>query len=229
MKHSMQHSALALLLAAAAAWSCNDDKGDDGNAAGSGSFPQTVLSNLPDVPGALGPNSPATPGQRIDRAGRPAITAALIGTFLPDTAERDVKRDRYNTSSIGDPSFLPDIVASLGILDSLDDKCGTQLLFGAAGDATPYLALAQALNDDELYVNSAASSSGSVYLGVEGEATKALSPGQGSAGGRIPGDDVIERSYSVLALGALRGFDDGVPSDDVRHDPDTFPFIAPPQ
>jgi hypothetical protein len=230
MNHSMQHSALALFLIATAVSSCKgDDADDDNGGAGSSSLPQTVLSNLPAVAGALGPSSPPERlGQQIDRAGRPAITAALIGTFNADTAARDAERDRYNASANGNASFVPDIEASLGILDSLDNACGNQLLYGT-GDARPYLALARALNDDQLYVNSGAASSGSVYLGVEAEATGALGAGQGSTGGRIPGDDVIERSYSVLALGKLRGFDDGVPSDDVRHDPNTFPFIAPPR
>jgi len=90
-----------------------------------------------------------------------------------------------------------------------------------------YAPLAKVLLDDQLYLNSA--KPGSVYLGVEAEVVGAAMPGQGAGGGRQPGDDVIARSYSVLAAGALSGIDDGVDKDDTTPDPRTFPFLAPPQ
>jgi hypothetical protein len=231
MKQLTSSSVCALLLGTLVLFACNDDDdGGDGNGAGSGNLPGAVLANQPNVPGALGPENVPLPGARIDRAGRVAITAALVEAFNPDVAAQNAAHDRYNASGNGNPEFIPTIEASLGILDSLDNQCGTQLLYGAGPDpARPYQAFATALDDDQLYLNSGAARPASVYLGVEGEATGALEPGQGNAGGRVPGDDVVARSYSVLALGALRGIDDGVPSDDATHDPNTFPFIAPPQ
>ena len=50
----------------------------------------------------------------------------------------------------------------------------------------------------------------------------------GAGGGRAPGEDVIERSYSVLVAGQLRGIDDNVPSDADDTNIDEFPFLAEP-
>ena len=63
------------------------------------------------------------------------------------------------------------------------------------------------------------------YLAVEANAAGALANDQG--GGRTPAMDVILRSYSVLAAGALTGVDDTItagPSAQVT----AFPFLAAP-
>ena len=176
-----------------------------------------------DDEGGAAPQAPSL-GRRIDRAGRVAITAALIETFGGDADRRTDNLDGYNRSSIGNANFLPTMQISLAILDGLDGECGNQLLYDGEEDA-PYGGLASTLLDDRLYVNR--SEAGSVYLGVEAEAAV---PGfsMGAAGGRQPGDDTIARSYSVLAAGALSGIDDGIESDDEEHDPDNFPFLAAP-
>jgi hypothetical protein len=218
MKHMI---VLALSLSALGALSCKGDDGDDDNDT------NTEALQL-QIEGALGKANRPSPAARarIDRAGRPAVTAALISPFTPDTRQADV--DRYNTSGNADTSFLPIIEKSLGVLDGLDRRCGNQLLAGA-DPAQRYRALARALNDDQLYLRSDRAGASSVYLGVEAEAVDAIMPGQGSGGGRIPGDDVIARSYSVLVAGALSGLDDGVERDDAVHDIDVFPFLAAPQ
>jgi hypothetical protein len=187
--------------------------------------PGTATGNLV---GALGKGNQPTPvgGDRIDRAGRPAISAALISTFNPDAREADL--ERYNTSGNGNRDFIPIMASSLAILDGLDLECGNQLAFD--GDlANPYVPLATALDDDQIYVQSDREGAGSAYLGVEGEALGVLMRGQGSGGGRVPGDDVVLRSYSVLVAGQLNGYDDLVESDDAEHDIDVFPFVAAPQ
>jgi hypothetical protein len=218
MKHSPE---LALLLAALGAFSCSsDDDGDDAP-------PEEATETLaPAIEGALGrAGRPSTPAAaRIDRAGRPAITAALISTFNPPARAADV--ERYNKSGNANPDFIPIIAGSLGILDGLDRNCGNQLLAGEAAAPGRYDQLATVLADDQLYIQSNRPNASSIYLGVEAEA---LGAGEGAGGGRAPGDDVIERSYSVLAAGVLVGVDDGVPTDDVQHNIDVFPFIAPPQ
>jgi hypothetical protein len=211
--HSAMNSLGALLLLLAPLSCSNDDE------------PGTATGNLA---GALGKaNRPAPTGaDRIDRAGRPAISAALISTFDPDARQADL--DRYNKSGNANPVFVPIMATSLAILDGLDGECGNQL--GADPDLdNPYTPLATALDDDQLYVQSDREASGSVYLGVEGEALGVLMPGQGSGGGRVPGDDVVERSYSVLVAGQLGGYDDLVECDDAEHDIDVFPFLASPQ
>jgi hypothetical protein len=224
----------SLALGALALGACNGDDDDDSasdtagsagtaslGAAGSATLPLTPAV----VPGARGKANQPQLGERIDRAGRAAITAALVGTFNPDPAETIRDRAAYNTAGLSNPAFLPTIKTSLGVLDGLDRNCGNQLLAAANGDR--YLPLANVLLDDQLYVHS--DRRGSVYLGLEAEFVSAVPPGQGAAGGREPGDDVVARSYSVLAAGALSGIDDGVPADDATHNPDVFPFLAAPQ
>lgn len=186
--------------------------------------PGTATGNLV---GALGKNNRPVPAaaDRIDRAGRPAISAALVSTFAPDAQQADL--ERYNTSGNANPAFVPIMASSLAILDGIDGVCGNQLLADMSL-ANPYAPLASALNDDQLYVRSDRVGAGSAYLGVEGEAVRALQPGQGSGGGRVPGDDVVERSYSVLVAGQLGGYDDLVERDDATHDVDVFPFLAAP-
>jgi hypothetical protein len=218
MKHSIE---FALLLSALAAFGCkNDGDGDD-----------TATENLEPATfeGALGrANPPETlAANRIDRAGRPAITAALISPFTP--ASRDADQDRYNKSGNANRAFVPIMEQSLAILDGIDGRCGNQLLAGAVSGQRRYQPLATALDDDQVYVRSDRAGASSLYLGVEAEALELVQEGQGSGGGRVPGDDVVARSYSVLVAGQLQGLDDAVPADDAEHDIDSFPFIAAPR
>lgn len=213
MKLYSAMNGLGALLLVLAPWACSSD--DE---------PGTATSNLV---GALGKANPPSPenADRIDRAGRPAITAALISTFDPDSRQADL--ERYNTGSASaNRAFTPVMASSLAILDGLDGVCGNQLAIDPSL-ANPYAPLAETLVDDQVYVQSD-EGAGSVYLGVEGEALGVLERGQGAGGGRVPGDDVIERSYSVLVAGALNGIDDLVDSDDADHDADEFPFLAEP-
>jgi hypothetical protein len=114
------------------------------------------------------------------------------------------------------------------VLDGLDAECGNQLLADPDAAKPRYRPLATRLLDDQLYVESERVGARSVYLGLEAELVLGGRV-SGGGGGRAPGDDVIERSYSVLAAGALSGVDDGVPRDDATHDQDVFPFLAEPQ
>lgn len=175
----------------------------------------------------LGPEGRPTLGPQIDRAGRPAISTALVATFSADADARSTARNAYNRAGQDDwTDFAPEITTSLGILDSLNGVCGDQLLAADSGTDV-YAALRGVLLDDRLYVNSSATTCG-VYLGVEGEAIDALGAGEGGCGGRTPNDDVIERSYSVLASPALAGIDDLVTGDERDHSATEFPFLAGP-
>jgi hypothetical protein len=178
-----------------------------------------------------GPGNPPTPGTQIDRAGRVAITTALIKTFDADETKKNAAKDAYNAASpANQPTFAADIKASLAILDALDGTCGNQL--AADQTATRYAFLAGVLADDQLWVNAASGTCGGAkggsYLGVEAEALGVLTAGQGGCGGRTPQVDVIERTYSVLAAGVLDGVDDTIANDGKAHDKDTFPFLAAP-
>lgn len=184
------------------------------------------------APKPRGKDDPPTLGTQIDRVGRPAISSALIKTFEGDETKRNAAKDAYNAASpANQPSYVPDIKAGLAILDALDQNCGNQL----AADLTAgkrYEFLATVLANDQLWVNAASGScggsDGGTYLGVEAEALSVLSAGQGGCGGRTPKEDVIERTYSVLAAGVLSGIDDTVEGDGKPHDKDVFPFLAAP-
>jgi len=187
--------------------------------------PQTPSTpSTPSDPSDPVPTKPSL-GVQIDRMGRAAINTALNQTFQSDKDLKDAEKDRYNRAG---PSrwaeYLDGFMASLAILDSLDTVCGNQLI--ADGADTRYAALAGVLVDDQLYIQSASGTCGT-YLGLEAEVVGAVPPGAGGCGGRTPSDDVIERSYSVLAAGALAGIDDGIVADDGAQT-DTFPFLGAP-
>jgi hypothetical protein len=164
-------------------------------------------------------------GTQLDRAGRPAISTALIATFEADDTAGP-KKDAYNAD--GDPAGWSDHAAEiqeqLAIYDGLDRTCGNQL--GADLDPNDrYAALAGLLADDQLYVNTA-SGTCTTYLAVEADALGILATDD--CGGRLMAYDVIDTSYSVLAVGAFTGVGDGIDADDATHDPATFPFLAAP-
>jgi len=170
------------------------------------------------------PERPAI-GAQIDRMGRAAISTALNNTFNGDKQAKDAAKDAYNKADQSVwMAYTDDFMASLAILDSLDTVCGNQLIADAAGDR--YAALAGVLVDDQLYVNSNSGECGT-YLGLEAEVVGAVPAGAGGCGGRTPADDVIERSYSVLAAGILAGIDDGITADDGAQTV-TFPFLGSP-
>lgn len=169
--------------------------------------------------GALGRGNPPQLGARMDRAGRVAITAALIGAFEPEAADATAKRDSYNDGSQARADSIGNIEVSLGILDGLDLNCGNQFLAGEG--ARQYSALAGALADDQLYLDSNTSQCDINYLSLEAGV-------EGACGGRTPGEDVIDVSYSVLAAGVLSGVGDGVNSDDANTSEDVFPFLSQP-
>jgi hypothetical protein len=180
------------------------------------------------TPTLLGKDNRPSLGTQIDRVGRPAISTALIETFSGDEDAKGAAKDDYNTASpTTSDDFVATVKTSLAILDSLDGTCGmdSQLLVGDGEDR--YAALTDVLLDDQLYVNSTSGTCG-VYLGAEGEFVGALPEGDGGCGGRTPLDDVILRSYSVLAAGTLTGIDDTITEDGADHDPDVFPFLAAP-
>lgn len=179
-----------------------------------------------DSPNGSGNGAPPMPalGSMMDRVGRAAVSTALIAPIASDP-EKGQMKDDYNTAmpSTWD-SFQAEIAGSLAIYDALDADCGNQLLAGPDPVAGRYDGLAGALADDRLYVNSVASSCGQ-YLAVELDAT-GVAPND-DCGGRTPGYDVIDVSYSAFAIGAVSGVGDGVSADDASPSV-SFPFLAAP-
>jgi len=158
------------------------------------------------------------PALQIDRAGRAAISTALIGTFEADTATKDDLRDDYNTSDGGD--FSDDMAESLAILDAIDTICGNQLVGN-------YDDLGDILTDDRLYVHADRDATQCVqYLGLEAEVLGLVA--NGGCGGRSPDYDVIETSYSVLVNGSFTDFDDGIAANEVPNNAAVFPYLADP-
>lgn len=176
-----------------------------------------------------GANFPPPPalGPQIDRMGRPAINTALNNTFEPDDATKDAAKDAWNTAARASwNTYSGEVAKNLAILDSLDANCGNQFLAGDMPVAGRYDTLAGVLADDRLWVN-LNSDSCDIYLAVEANATGAQA--NNDCGGRRLSDDVIERSYSLLAAGALTGIDDTIAADPIKTGGETFPYLAPAQ
>lgn len=211
---------VTLALGAALLCACGDD---DAQLTADAS-PPTADASSPTPDASVTPQKPQL-GLQIDRLGRPAINTALNATFEED-ATAGPKKDAYNAD--GTPTDWSDYAAEfqeqLAILDGLDTSCGNQL--GADLDPNDrYAALAGLLADDRLLVNTA-SDTCTTYLAVEANALGILA--NDDCGGRLPSYDVIDASYSVLAVGAFGGVGDGVDGDDASPAPDAFPFLAPP-
>jgi hypothetical protein len=202
-------------------------------AMGCGAQPVTTATDsaLTPVSAARSPRGRSNPPgltRRLDRAGRPEIAATLVAAFEADAETRQAAVRRYNASGLGNRQFRDTFEASLALIDGIDGVCGNQL-WPVPASRPRYRALASLLLDDQIYVH-AERLGGSVYLGLEAEAAGALEePRGGAAGGRAPGDDVIQSTYSAFIAGTLSGVDDGVESDDGVHDPSSFPFLAEPR
>jgi len=202
---------LFLCATAALLGACDgDDEGDDtGGTIDAAPTPDSA----PTVD--AGPPAKPTPGAQIERMGRPAVNTALMGTYGKTDLERGTLRDAYNSdgNKAGWPAaHTTEIARNLAILDALDGTCGNQLLAGAMPVAGRYNGLAAVLADDQLYVNSAPTTCGSIgYLAVEANATM-LVPNT-DCGGRKLDYQVIDRTYGVVAAGNIGGIADGAPLD----------------
>ncbi len=179
---------------------------------------------------ACGEDNPPPPslGSQIDRMGRAGVNTAVTDPFNLVSSQKGANQDGYNAAS--NPTqwgaaYTARFAGNLAVLDSLDTVCGNQLLAGPAPVSGRYDTLASVLADDQLYVNSN-SGTCDVYLAVEANAVGITNT---DCGGRTPLVDTIDRTYSVLAAGALSGVTDGVDSDaDGAASTSTFPFLAAP-
>lgn len=196
----------------------------DGIAADDG-MPGTTFPFLA-APGPEGfPSPPALSTTQIDRIGRPAVSTALIGAFDANATSKGELKDSYNAAAPDAWSgFVSEMAKNLAIYDGLDTVCGNQLAAGATANADRYGTLASVLAIDKLWVNTAASTC-TTYLAVEANATGILA--NTDCGGRRMGYDVIDITYSAVAIGALSGVTDGIAVDDATVSTD-FPFLATP-
>jgi hypothetical protein len=187
---------------------------------------ENALSPAPGERLPRGRSNPPALTRLIDRTGRPEISAALVAAFEPDEEARREAQRRYNAASLDSTEFRATFEKSLALIDGIDGVCGNQL-WPDPTTRPRYRSLASLLLDDQIYVHGRRLG-GSVYLGLEAEAAGVLDGARGAAGGRAPGLDVVQTTYSALVTGALSGVDDGIVSDDAAHDPTSFPFLADP-
>jgi hypothetical protein len=183
----------------------------------------------PDMAASTNP-SPPTLGAQIDRIGRPGINTALTDPFdLVMGMTQDQVKDAYNAEgaeTMWAAKFGKYLATNLAILDGLDRVCGNQLAAAPSDDGgTRYAALAGALADDQLYVDTSKNSC-SQYLAVEANVLKQL--GLSDCGGRTPTMDTIDVTYSVVVVGGLNGVDDGISQPDPKPSNTAFPFLGAP-
>jgi len=193
---------LSLALVSAAFAACDDDEGG---------------TSIPPAPSV---------GALIERMGRAGVNTAVTDPFNGDSTSKGANRDAYNVAaqSTWTDTYRDSFADNLGVFDGLDRMCGNQLLAGAAG-AARYDTLAGALADDQIYVNTAAGTC-TTYLAVEANATGVIA--NQDCGGRVPSYDAIDVTYSVFAIGALSGVNDGIANTSTLS-ATTFPFLADPQ
>jgi len=172
-------------------------------------------------------------------AANSVVRAGLQDDYNQDTAQADWA-DTYGTL----------FAANLAILDALDtgldlgagiqtnaQACTNQFgSLGSLSDPDNYDLLGGfVLPNDRLWMNtggtdcSAESPASPLegYLAVELDAQGAPLENTG-CGGRRPIDDVIQTTYSAVAIGGIAGFDDGIAARPGQH-PATFPYLASPQ
>lgn len=220
-------------------YGCGDDdvaakpKTDGGTSSSGGSSGGSSGSSGNDG----GKPSPPNLGAQIDRMGRAAINTAVNNTFNLNSTQADQKKDEWNADK--DPSgwvakYRAEIAANLAIYDSLDtattdgDGCGNQLLIsqdaGATTNIDKYGGLASVLADDRVWLNTAGTTA-SQYLAVE---LNAVGVANTDRGGRTLAYDVIQTTYSAVAVGATTGVDDTITADPAKTGGTAFPYLASP-
>jgi hypothetical protein len=143
-----------------------------------------------------------------------------LDNVLAENALKGVARDEWNRAAREDwGRYAPAIEQSLAVYDGLDANCGNQLLARAAAGPGRYAALAGVLADDRLFVDTTAGACNTYFaveLGIAND-----------CGGRTLFYDVIDVTYSALAVGSLTGVTDGGRADEETHSHE-FPFLAAP-
>ncbi|MGE5185113.1 MAG: hypothetical protein ACM31C_23755 [Acidobacteriota bacterium] len=206
---------------------CGDDKAKP-DAFSHIDSPMIDALNIPPAP---------TPGAQIDRMGRPAVNTALNHVFDTDMTAEGSAKDAYNAdggAGTWQTTYLNEFAKNLAILDALDTTltatgCKNQVGYngnaggGGSAMACPgatcsYNFMSGVLADDELYLDTAKTTC-KFYLAVEFGVVSGL--GNDTCGGRAPDYDVIDFSYTALAVGIagfstdgnyVPAFGDGVPA-----------------
>ncbi|HEX4515431.1 MAG TPA: DUF4331 family protein [Polyangiaceae bacterium] len=220
----MKKIALLALISSAALLACSgdDNNTNDGGPDGSTNDVQTNDVQTNDASDSGGNPAPPTLGTQVDRMGRPAINTALNHVFDTNTAAKGTAKDAYNadTNVAGwQAAYSAQFAGNLGIFDALDTVCGNQIAFAKANS---YSTLAGVTADDRLYLNTAGTTC-TTYLAVE---ANVLGITNTDCGGRGLAYDVIDATYSAVAVGAFTGVGDGISADPTKTGGTTFPYLA---
>jgi hypothetical protein len=168
-------------------------------------------------------------GRPLDRMARPFVANTLLGVtpFSTDDAS-GVRREEYNEAQpTTSARFIADLQKSLAFQDSLDGKCGNQLLAEPKESPSRYRALAKVFADDRLWVNSA-SSVCTQFFAVELANLSGQKTASNDCGGRTPTYDTSNVWRSLLIAGSITGVTDGLHQDEHLPSATVFPFLAPP-
>jgi hypothetical protein len=168
-------------------------------------------------------------GKPLDRMAQPFVGNTLLGVapFSPDDAS-GVLRQEYNEARPATAArFIAGLQKGLAFQDSLDGKCGNQLLAGPKDSTSRYLRLAKLFADDRLWVNSA-SSVCTQFFAVELANLAGKQSLINDCGGRAPTYDTSNVWRSLLIAGTTTGITDGLHQDEHPPSATVFPFLAPP-
>jgi hypothetical protein len=165
----------------------------------------------------------------LDRMAQPFVKNTLLGTapFSTDDAS-GVRREEFNAASPATSAvFIADLQKTLAFQDSLDGKCGNQVL--ATSEETParYRPLAKLFAADRLWVNSA-SRVCTQFFAVELANLAGNKTLRNDCGGRAPSYDNSNVWRSLLIAGTSTGVTDGLHQDEHPPSDTVFPFLAPP-
>jgi len=175
--------------------------------------------------------SSSTSNRLLDRMARPFVGNTLLGVAPFSTDEASgAERERFNAAGPGArTAFVGRIEKSLAFEDSLDGKCGNQLLASkTSASLSRYRVLAGMFADDRLWVNSAARSCRQ-FLAVELAALAGRKDYAADCGGRSPTYEAPNMWRSLLVGGSTDVIEwDGLSGDDHVASAVTFPFLAAP-
>jgi hypothetical protein len=175
--------------------------------------------------------SSSTSNRLLDRMARPFVGNTLLGVAPFSTDEASgAERERFNAAGPGaGTAFIGTIEKSLAFEDSLDGKCGNQLLASkTAATSSRYRVLASMFADDRLWVNSAARSCRQLFA-VELAALAGRKDYAADCGGRSPTYEAPNMWRSLLVGGSTDVVEwDGLSGDEHISSAVTFPFLAAP-
>jgi hypothetical protein len=165
----------------------------------------------------------------IDRMALPFVKNTLLGIapFSTDDAS-GVRREEFNSALPSTSAgFIADLQKTLAFEDSLDGKCGNQVLVTAEETPARYLPLAKLFAEDRLWVNSA-STVCTQFFAVELANLAGDRSLSSDCGGRSPTYDAPNVWRSLLIAGMTTGITDGLHQDEHLPSATQFPFLAPP-